>query len=211
MNCNGFSQQQSQPRHESLLVDWPRHNSSKEADPDAQPKTTPKVSFSDTSTLFVYNDVDYLHQKMKAYNDGELHTFEVKAMTDVHKIKLLIVGCQQNSVVESIMFLVKNDIITRDELVGLDHLILGTSSSVMQVRGHDHMSAVLRKQHEQQRFTLRSKFDVEEEFDPVMDLAKCAQRSSLCSRDQGIVRAKLSSLCIRTPESDCWRASHLRH
>eukprot|EP00984_Skeletonema_dohrnii_P021348 scaffold10642_cov155-Skeletonema_dohrnii-CCMP3373.AAC.15 len=167
---------ESPGRRESLLEDWPRRASSKEIDQSG-------VSFSEFSTLRVYDDLDYLYLK-KAYSKVDREIFGAQAMMEADRIKNLIFNSPPASVKESVKYLLKNNIITREELVGIDHLILRRRKRVLQVR-RNHMAAVLRKQNEQRR-----QQPVLEE-DCLIDLGKFAEQSSLKSTHSAIARATL--------------------
>ena len=163
-------------RRESLLEDWPRRASSKETDQSG-------VSFSEFSTLLAYDDLDYLDLE-KAYSKEDREIFGAQAMIEADRINNLIISSPPASVKESVKYLLKNNIITREELVGIDHLILRRRTRVMQVR-REHMTTVLRKQNEQRR-----QQPVLEE-DSLIDLGKFAEQSSLESTHSAIARATL--------------------
>jgi len=105
-------------------------------------------------------------------------------MIEADRINNLIISSPPASVKESVKYLLKNNIITREELVGIDHLILRRRTRVMQVR-REHMTTVLRKQNEQRR-----QQPVLEE-DSLIDLGKFAEQSSLESTHSAIARATL--------------------
>eukprot|EP00985_Skeletonema_marinoi_P004973 scaffold2164_cov120-Skeletonema_marinoi.AAC.1 len=184
-HCNNLPQEELPAgRRESLLEDWPRRASSTEADQDVDSsKSQSGVNFSELSTLHVYDDLGYLYLK-KAYSKEDREIFGAQAMIEADdRIKNLIINSPPASVKESVKYLLKNNIITREELVGIDHLILRRRTRVSQVR-RNHMTAVLRKQSEQ----LLSP----REEDSLIDLGKFAEQSSLKSTHAAIARATLS-------------------
>ena len=183
-------------RRGSLLEDWPRRASSTEeanqnqdeqVDADAGSQSQSGVCFSEISTLYVY-DFDYLYLK-KGYSQQDREIFGAQAIIEANRIRDLIVASPPDSVSESIKYLLGKNIITRDELVGIDHLI-GKRTRVMQVR-RDHMTAVLRKQLEQRQQQQQLGED------SVIDLGKLAEQSSLKSKHHAIARAMLS----RSPQN----------
>jgi hypothetical protein len=183
-HCNLTQEELPARRRESLLEDWPRRASSTEADQDADSsKSQSGVHFSEFSTLRVYDDLDYLCLK-KAYSKEDREIFGAQAMIEADRIKNLIINSPPASVKESVKYLLKNNIITREELVGIDHLILRRRTRVSQVR-RNHMTAVLRKQSEQLLIPPR-------EEDSLIDLGKFAEQSSLKSTHAAMARATLS-------------------
>mmetsp|Transcript_21514 Transcript_21514/g.32546 ORF Transcript_21514/g.32546 Transcript_21514/m.32546 type:complete len:193 (+) Transcript_21514:172-750(+) len=189
MHCNNLPQEESPAaRRESLLEDWPRRASSKEADQDVDSsKSQSGVNFSDFSTLHVYDDLDYLYLKKKAYSQKDREVFSARAMMEAIRIKNLIFNSPPVSVKESIKYLLKNNIISRDELIGIDHLIAGRRTDALHVR-RDHMAAVLRKQQE-----LRRHQPQQEEDSLIIELGRFSEQSSLRSTHYAIARATLSS------------------
>eukprot|EP00984_Skeletonema_dohrnii_P032386 scaffold26473_cov138-Skeletonema_dohrnii-CCMP3373.AAC.7 len=192
MHCNNLPQEESPAaRRESLLEDWPRRASSKEADQDVDSsKSQSGVNFSDFSTLHVYDDLDYLYLKKKAYSQEDRKIFGAQAMIEADRINNLIINSPPVSVKESVKYLLKNNIITREELVGMDQLILHRRARVLQVR-RNHMAAVLRKQNEllQQQPVLEG--DSLIDLINLIDLGKFAEQSSLNSTHSAIARATL--------------------
>jgi hypothetical protein len=186
MHRNNLPQEESPAgRRESLLEDWPRRTSSTEADQDVDSsKSQSGVNFSEYSTLRVYDDLNYLYLKKKAYSREDREIFGAQAMIEADRINNLIISSPPVSVKESVKYLLKNNIITREELVGMDQLILHRRARVSQVR-REHMAAVLRKQNEQRR-----QQPVLEE-DSLIDLGKFAEQSSLKSTHSAIARATL--------------------
>jgi len=188
MHCNNLPQEESPAaRRESLLEDWPRRASSTEADQDVDSsKSQSGVNFSEFSTLRVYDDLDYLYLKKKAYSQEDRKIFGAQAMIEADRINNLIISSPPVSVKESVKYLLKNNIITREELVGMDQLILHRRARVLQVR-REHMAAVLRKQNEQQRRRQQPHL----EGDALIALGKFAEQSSLKSTHSAIARATL--------------------
>jgi hypothetical protein len=189
MYCNDLKESPAPAsRLGSLLEDWPRCASSTEEDQgqdekaDAGSQSQSGVYFSELSALYVYDDFNYLHLK-KAYSKEDREIFGAQAVIEANRIKNLIIASPPDSVSESIKYLLQNNIITSDELVGIDRLI-GRRTRVMQVR-RDHVRAVLRKQHEQ-----RQQQHLGEES--VIDLGKVAEQSSIQSTHRAIARAALS-------------------
>ena len=173
-----------------LLEEWPRRASSDEQDAvsnssAAQPSV---VHISESSMLYVYHDDD-LYSKNKAYSRQDRQIFGAQAMIDANRIKNLIYTSPPASVIESVKYVLKNNIVTRDEIVGIEHLILGTRRTSVQMVRREHMMAVLRKQEELRRLQQHS----QPEEDSLIALSKFAEQSSLKSTHSAIVRATLTS------------------
>src|SRR6056300_514823 len=137
------------------IEDWPNRSSSTEADyGDDQDNQVSKslnsrVNFSEYSKLHLYErDDEYL--KNSAYTKDDQDEFGAQATLEASRIKHLIITAPPNSVKDSIKYLLQNDIITRDELVGIDHLILDKHVKIIQKR-REHSAAVLWKQYEQKQ------------------------------------------------------------
>ena len=164
-----------------LLEEWPRRASSLEA-------AQPSVNISETSSLYVYHDDD-LYCKNKAYSSQDRHIFEAQAMIEANRIKNLIYTSPPASVKESVKYVLQNDIVTRDEIVGIERLILDSRRRfVSQVR-RDHMMAVLWKQEELRQLQQHP----QPEEGSLIALSKFAEQSSLKSTHSAIVRATLAS------------------
>ena len=180
-----------------LLEDWPnRSSSSMEADHgDAQENQDSKslnarVIFSEYSKLHLYErDDEYL--KNLAYTKDDRDEFGAQARLEASRIKDLIITAPPDSIKDSIKYLLQSGIITRDELVGIDHLILDKHVKIVQKR-REHSAAVLRKQYEQKQ-EQQLKQESEADLSTIV-LARFAEQSSLKlkSTRNAIARATLS-------------------
>ena len=200
MHSNGLIQNRQSPaaQHGQLLEDWPnnRSSSSMEADHgDAQDDQDSKsvnsrgVNFSEHSMLHLYQrDDEYL--KNLAYTKDDRDEFGAQATLEASRIKDLITMAPPDSVKDSIKYLLQNGIITRDELVGIDHLILGKHVKIIQKR-REHSAAVLWKQYEQKQ-EQQLKHDNEADHSMIVVLGRFAEQSSLKSTRSAIARATLS-------------------
>ena len=132
-------------------------------------------------------DDEYL--KNLAYTEDDRDEFGAQAMLEASRIKDRISTAPPDSVKDSIKYLLQNGIITRDELVGIDHLILGKRKKIIQKR-REHSAAVLWKQYEQKQ---EQQFKQESEADhSAIVLGRFAEQSSLKSTRSAIARATLS-------------------
>ncbi len=180
----------ARPRREGGLLEGPcegRLHSHTETDQGNSPPQA-AVSFSEFSQLYHYDLGDH-YRNIKSYSKRDCKVFGAQAMKEAVRIRKLIYRSPPSSVKESINYVLQNNIVSSDELVGLDHLILRRPSDICQAR-RDHMMTVLWKQEEQRRRSLHLQPQVEE--DSLIDLSKCAEQSSLKSTQSAIARATLS-------------------
>mmetsp|Transcript_27316 Transcript_27316/g.46425 ORF Transcript_27316/g.46425 Transcript_27316/m.46425 type:complete len:183 (-) Transcript_27316:80-628(-) len=141
-----------------------------------------RVAFSECSQLHVYEPNDQFLLKSLCYTKEDQDAFSAESVREGLRIKNLIETAPHESIAESIKYLLRNRIITRGELVGVENYILGKTSNVLKLR-RDHSAAVLRKQHEQRKQQLQ---------DP-MNLGKAAQISSVKSVQKARVRAAMAA------------------
>ncbi len=141
-----------------------------------------RVSFSESSQLYVYQPHDRDLLKSLSYTREEYDEFGQDALVDGLRIKNLINAVPLESISESIKYLLRNRIITRSELIGIENCILGKPSGVSKIR-REHSAAVLRKQQEQRKKQLQ---------DPML-LVNVAQISSVKSAQRARVRAAMAA------------------
>jgi hypothetical protein len=187
-DCNELLAGPQQPPswQDTPIDDWPRRSSSMEADLTTNTTTTsypkpPRVSFSEISLLFRYEGHD-LCMKQLAYDKEDRKVFKTEAKLEARRIRNLIENAPPASADESMEFLTHHGIMSKDELVGIEPLVLGASSRILKTRKL-HSQIVLRKQYEQRNHNHQLKDD------PVMSLGRIAQRSSLKSAKLARVRA----------------------
>lgn len=145
-------------------------------------KKRSRVAFSESSMLYAYEPHDRSLLKSLSYCQDDYDEFGKDALVEGLRVKNLIESAPQESIAESIKYLLRNRIITRGELVGIENYILGNPSGVSKLR-RDHSKAVLRKQREQQKLQLQ---------DPI-NLGKAAQISSIKSMKRAQVRAAMAA------------------
>ena len=142
-----------------------------------------RVAFSECSKLHVYEQDDF-YAKNKAYTADDRKSFGKDAARDGMRIKFLIDKAPPENITDSIKYLLRHGIITRGELVGIEHHILGTASSIMKTRRH-HAAKVLRKQ-----FSLKVQ---KLQDDPIKQLGTAAQLSSTQSTQRARIRAAMAA------------------
>ncbi|KAK1733722.1 hypothetical protein QTG54_015577 [Skeletonema marinoi] len=166
-----------------------------ESEPNPRPRV--RVSFSETSTLNVYENYrDDLHRSNIAYSIQDRDLFNTEATQEADRIKVLIITAPQESRAESIKYLLKNNIVAKEELVGIEHLALDNSNR-SEIRKR-HSMAVLKKQQEQQQQQQQNQ-QYPSLRDPTMALGNFARKNSLESRNRARARA---ALCCEPRRSD---------
>lgn len=170
------------PSNEEVNVDKKKEESeSSMSMPAIRPR--PRVSFSDKSSLNIYQNYrDELHRSNIAYSLQDRDLFNREATREADRIKALIINAPQKSRVDSVKYLLKNKIVSKEEFVGIEHLALENSNK-SEIR-KSHSIAVL-KQQEQQRQNLPLQ-------DPTFALSKFARKISLESRNIARARAALA-------------------
>ncbi|KAK1733724.1 hypothetical protein QTG54_015579 [Skeletonema marinoi] len=165
----------------------------------SEPNPRPRVFFAEMATLNIYaNNRDDLDRSNIAYSTQDRDLLNAEAQQEADRIKVLIITAPQESRAESMIYLLENNIVAKEELVGIEHLVLDNSSR-SEIRKR-HSMAVLKKQQEQQQKqqqhpSLR---------DPAMALGKFARKNSRESRNRATARAKL---CCEPRRSDAKAAT----
>jgi hypothetical protein len=118
-----------------------------------------------------------------AYTKEDRDEFGKDALAEGLRIKNLLDMAPCDSPAESFKFLLQENILNKAELVGIEHFFHAKSTRVVKVR-KQHSDAVLKRQWEQRH----QKLD-----DPVIDLGKFAQKSSLKSTQRATIRAALAA------------------
>ena len=140
-----------------------------------------RVVFSQCSQLHVY-DRDDLYLKNMAYSKYDRDIFGQEAVREGMRIKNLIEAVPSESVAESIKYLIRHGVITRSELIGIEHYVFSKPNRILKVR-REHSAAVLWKQYEQRQ---------QKVHDP-MNLGKFAKISSIKSTKRARVRAAMAA------------------
>jgi len=148
--------------------------------PKTTNKTTHRVSFSEMSQMFVYED-DELYHKNVAYSQQECNAIGVKTLLEKLRIQNLMSSTPYGSRRDSLRFLMKTKLVSIDELIGIEDVLL--PPSVINVR-ENHSRALLQKQHELAAVE-----------DPVKCLAQFAEKSSFKSIHLARIRAAMAAVC----------------
>jgi hypothetical protein len=138
------------------------------------------VDFSETSRLYVYKRESLSLLRSLSYTKKDYDEFGREAMLEGLRIKDIIATTPHDSDANSIKYLLRHGVISKEELVGIEHFVLGKPSAAPKMRKL-HAAAVLWKQQEVQDQKLE---------DPVLDLAKFARSSSLSLRSTKSARIR---------------------
>ena len=184
-------------RRDTLIEHWPKRKSSTTfASFDSDEIDVASVSnkrhrhylrfvhFSETSQLRVYERESKYLLRSLTYTKEDRNQFGKDALLEGLRIKNLVATATPESTAESIKYLLRHDIISREELVGVENFFLDSKPTNVVKRRKRHAAAVLWKQQEQQNQKLE---------DPVLDLGKFAQSSSFRSTQRAVIRAALAA------------------
>jgi hypothetical protein len=145
-------------------------------------KKSHRVRFSESSRLHTYHRASISLLQSLSYSTQDRDEFGKDVLLEGMRIKNLIAAAPPASSVESIKYLLRHDIVSIDELIGIEHFILGKPTRVRKIR-QNHAAAVLWKQHEQRQ--------QQRNEDPVLSLGKFSEKSSLQSIQSARVRAAM--------------------
>ena len=148
-------------------------------------KKSYRARFSDSSRLHTYERPPFSLLRSQSYTKDDHDKFGKLALLEGLRIKKLIADTPRDSVSESITYLLRRGMIDRDELIGIDHFILGKPTRVRKIR-KQHAAAVLRKQQELRQG--RQDFE-----DLPSSLSEFAQLSSRKSTENARVRAAMAA------------------
>ena len=173
-----------------LPVDWSMSSSSSTSIDEAEQRVeaikmdvsklelSPRVSFSETSTLSVYKR-DEAYSKEKSYSSAEYELLKLETLLDARRVKELISRAPPVSTKDSVKFLIERGFIEIADLVGIEHCVLGNGGFARKTRKL-HAKKVLQQQQKQRRHQSGHLSE---------SLAKVATDSSLKSTHHARMRA----------------------
>mmetsp|Transcript_21400 Transcript_21400/g.39317 ORF Transcript_21400/g.39317 Transcript_21400/m.39317 type:complete len:253 (-) Transcript_21400:153-911(-) len=144
-----------------LLEDWPRRMSCCSA--NTEDRQSPckqlqaKVTFSERSSMHVYCP-DPLYVRNKSYTKTDRKNFGSEALSEAIRIERLILTTPGASTKDSFNCLLKNDIISLAEIVGIEHLVLSKSASKLLKERKGYAREVL-TEHRRQRHVEKVQYD----------------------------------------------------
>ena len=149
-------------------------------------KESHQVRFSEASQLHLYERPPISLLQSLSYSTDDRDKFGMEAILEGNRIQNLIASAAPASTTESLKFLLKENIITLDELIGIDNFIMGKPTRVRKIRKR-HSAAVLRKQRE-----VRLQAQTLQE-DAALILARFAEQNSQKSTQNALVRAAMAT------------------
>jgi len=106
-----------------------------------------RVVFSERSSMQMYYP-DPCYRRDKAYSKAEQQSFSSEALQDAIRIKTMVMSNMATSNPRaSFKHLIKNKCISLEEIIGIEHLVLGKSASKLIEERQAHARAVLFEQH----------------------------------------------------------------
>ncbi len=175
---------------DDLIEDWPKRRTSYESGDAADWQALcarlhanqKAVVFSEYSSLHVYNE-DLRYQMNKSYSSSERKQFGKEAVLESHRIKSLVTHFPIQG--NSIRYLLSHNIISREEILGIEHMVSNRAATRIFRERRDHSARVLM---EQQKMKERKELD-----DPSGKLAVVALTRSLRSVKRARFRAALAA------------------
>lgn len=160
----------------------------------ASTATTTKstVRFSETSKLYLCEREPFPLLHSLTYTKTDQDRFGTEAMFEGHQIKSLIEQVPFDSVPKSIKYLLHHDVISIDELVGIEHFIFGEPTGVRMIRRR-HAAAVLRKQQQLEEQLQHHQTTDQKLEDAVLSLGKFARSMSARSKQSANIRAQVAA------------------
>ena len=148
-----------------------------------------RVTFSEQSTMQLYHlDQQYAHAKSYSREDYKL--FGRSSMLEAVRIKkLLLLTPPGVSTKKSVMYLLENNVISPEEIRGIEHLVLCNSPSMGLQERRDHIRAVLL---EQRRIRMLERHHIKHlkiQADPTEKLAAFSASRSSRSLKSAKIRA----------------------
>mmetsp|Transcript_19833 Transcript_19833/g.28245 ORF Transcript_19833/g.28245 Transcript_19833/m.28245 type:complete len:219 (+) Transcript_19833:94-750(+) len=188
-------------RRDTLLEHWPKRKSSivsfdsEEVEIDDTISMRNKrqmirrsVHFSETSLLFAYERESMYILRSLTYTKKDYDKFSKDALLEGLRIKSLITAAPHDSDASSIKYLLRQGIISREEVIGIEHFILGKPSRVPKIRKQHAVAVLWKQQEQQQQQQQRQKIE-----DPALSLGKFAQSSSRRSMQRARIRAAMAA------------------
>ncbi len=123
---------------DELIEDWPHRR-----------KKSKQVRFSEAALLRVYqNDEDYA--RSKSYTSGERKMFSRNAIMEAAKIRRIVATISISSDDESMISRLESCGVTREEIAGIEHLVLEKSPKNLIKARRMHVQSMM-FEHEKQK------------------------------------------------------------
>jgi hypothetical protein len=135
-----------------LLEDWPSRITGDCWSIDANDKSNhwvrarPQVTFSKLSSVQIYPHDPAVMRDM-SYTKRERKSFCNEAVAECLRIRQLLHSTPGGFNKESFKCLIKNNVVSMEEIVGIDHMVLGKSASLIKER-QEHVRSVVSAQYD---------------------------------------------------------------
>jgi len=176
---------------DGLLEDWPQRTSGCSINTQdwqhLYKQLQPKVKFSERSSMHVYLP-DPLYLRNNSYSKSDRKDFSTETLLEVIRIKRLIKTTPGTSTKDSFKSLLKNNIISLEEIVGIEHLVLGKSARKLAKERQDHSRAVLMEQTRQRQVETTMQHD-----DVTRKLGEFSASRSIRSSKRARIRAAMAA------------------
>lgn len=135
----GYIERENSMDMESTIIDLPSTWQS------LCKKINPRVTISESSSMRIYYP-DPLYARNKSHTKEDLKSFGTDAMLEARRIKRLVLSTP-GATPDSFKYLLKNNMLLLEEIVGIEHFVLRKSASKMSKARQDHARAVLMEQN----------------------------------------------------------------
>lgn len=143
--------------------------------------STKQVRFSEYSSLHIYV-LDPSYRRSKSYSSSEYQAFRTSAAFEAYRLRQLIAACPfQNA--ETIRLLIGRGIVTREDFLGIEHLISESAHDRVLKERRFHSASLLKRQKE-----LRENNELDSSSLAEVDLARSA-KSAVRARVRAAVAA----------------------
>ena len=152
-----------------------------------------RVTFSEQSTMQLYRlDQQYAHAK--SYSREDYKVFGRNSLVKAVRIKKLVpLSPSGASTKESVTYLLENNVISPEEIRGIEHLVI-CNLPFMGLKGRrDHARAVLLEQHQIRILERYATRHLKVEVDPTEKLASFSASKSSRSSNTARIRAAMAA------------------
>ena len=137
-----------------LLENWPGRiigdcwltNANDRSTPLSHPRPRPRVTFSKLSSVQIYPHDPTVMRDM-SYTKDERKTFCNEAVAECLRIRQLLHSTPGGFNKDSFKSLIKNNVVSMEDIVGIDHMVLGKSASLIRER-QEHIRSVVSAQYD---------------------------------------------------------------
>ena len=152
-----------------------------------------RVTFSEQSTMQLYRlDQQYAHAK--SYSREDYKVFGRNSLVKAVRIKKLVLSTPSGaSTKESVTYLLENNVISPEEIRGIEHLVICNSPSMGLKGRRDHARAVLLEQHQIRILERYATRHLKVEVDPTEKLASFSASKSSRSSNTARIRAAMAA------------------